>query len=199
MSTPNLTSADFGSNSKFAAIQSQITPTVLGYINRSERLKELISAYQKDGNTAEVIVDSAKSGTATYTVPVVRADGTVAKPGVATFGTDTINTLSRLIETLSHELGHYDVENPGQIIANARAAAVAAVQAAAAAGDEQARRDAANDYGAACHLTEGYARLDTARVIDEVVANGGLNSTDGSWLLGEDKAYKEYKEYKALE
>ena len=39
MSTPNLTSADFGSNSKFAAIQSQITPTVLGYINRSERLK----------------------------------------------------------------------------------------------------------------------------------------------------------------
>jgi hypothetical protein len=48
MSTPNLTSADFGNGTKFAAIQSQITPTVLGYINRSERLKELIRAYQAD-------------------------------------------------------------------------------------------------------------------------------------------------------
>jgi len=31
VSTANLTSADFGSLTKFAAIQSQITPTVLGY------------------------------------------------------------------------------------------------------------------------------------------------------------------------
>lgn len=191
MSAPNLTSADFGSNSKFAAIQSQITPTVLGYINRSERLKELIHAYQGDNKAADVIVDSAKPKEAIYEQPRVRDDGSVVQ-GTATFGTDTINTLSRLIETLSHELGHYDVENPGKVIANARAAA-------AAAGDAQARRDAANDYDAACHLTEGYARLDTARIIDEIVANGGLSSTDGNWPRGEDKAYKEYKEYKALE
>ena len=45
MSTPNLTSADFGSGTKFAAIQSQITPSALDYINRSERPKELIRAY----------------------------------------------------------------------------------------------------------------------------------------------------------
>lgn len=52
---------------------------------------------------------------------------------------------------------------------------------------------AANDYDAACHLTEGYARLATAKVIDEMIANGGLASSDGSWLLGEHSAYKEYK------
>jgi len=170
----------------------------LGYINRSETLKALVRAYEADGNADKVIVDSAKPSAAKYQTPVVLGDGSVSS-GVATFGTDTINTLSRLIETLSHELGHYAVESPGKVIANARAAAVAAVQAAAAAGDAQARRDAATDYGAACHLTEGYARLDTARIIDEIVANGGLSSTDGNWPRGEDKAYKEYKEYKALE
>ena len=192
MSTPNLTSADFGSGTKFAAIQSQITPSALDYINRSERLKELIRAYEGDDNAENVIVDSAKARAATYTVPVIANDGTTER-GTATFGTETINTLHRLIETLSHELGHYAVENPGQIIANARAAAVAAVRTAAATGDSEARRGAANDYDAACHLTEGYARLATAKVIDEIIVNGALASSDGSWLLDEDSAYKEYK------
>ncbi len=48
MSAPNLTSADFGSGTRFAAIQSQIAPTALDQINRSERLKELIRVYQAD-------------------------------------------------------------------------------------------------------------------------------------------------------
>jgi len=145
MSTPTLTSADFGNGTKFAAIQSQITPTVLGYINRSETLKALVRAYQADGAAGKVILDSAKPTAAEYRVPVIANDGTPDELGRATFGTETINTLSRLIVVVSHELGHYEVENPGQIIANARAAATAAVRTAAAAGDAEARRAAAND------------------------------------------------------
>lgn len=177
MNTADLTNADFGG--KFEAIQPYITPTALAYINRAERLKELVRAYQADDNAGMTVVTTAQPDAAWYEVPVVDNDGSV-KQGFITFGPNTINTFPRLIDALSHELGHYVVENPGAVIANARNAAVAAVLGAS---DAEARRQGANDYEAACHLTEGYAVLETARIIDQMVANGGLSNSDGSWML----------------
>ncbi|MBL8398784.1 MAG: hypothetical protein JNL84_11690 [Candidatus Accumulibacter sp.] len=111
MSTADLTNADFGD--KFAAIQPYVTSTALAYINRSERLKELVRTYQADTRTNDVVVNAAKPDAAWYNVPVVHNGET--ERGVLSFGPNTINTLPRLIEVLSHELGHYVVENPGAV------------------------------------------------------------------------------------
>jgi hypothetical protein len=175
--------ADFGR--KFAAIQSYVTPETLALINKSETLKEQFRSYQIDNKTDNVVLDSTgKLNAASYTLPSSPTDTVAARLGQATFGSNTISTPEKFITVVSHELGHHDVEGPNSLIGNARA-------------NTAANKDA-NGYEAACHLTEGYARLATAKVIDEITSQTPANAQE-ALLMGSLKSETGYKEYKSLQ
>lgn len=177
MTTAALTLANF--NDKFFGIQQYVTPAVLDLINKSETLKAQIRSYEGDENVQAVVLDGEKPGAASYTIPVPAQQNQPFKFGFATFGLNRINTPEGFIQVVSHELGHYAVENPGATIANARANTAVTQNVAG--------------YEAACHLTEGYARLATAKVIAEIEAQSGASVT-----LAKLISAGEYVQYKAL-
>lgn len=174
MTTVALTLTDF--DGKFKNIKSYVTNDTLALINKSETMKEQIRSYQADTQTKVVILDTAKPDAASYTAPVPAKGREPAQSGVASFGTNRINTPEGFIQVVSHELGHYAVESPGAAIANARASAIST-------GDRAA-------YEAACYLTEGYAALASAKVIDEIMAN---SATGSGGLLAYSHAHEEYR------
>jgi Ca2+-binding RTX toxin-like protein len=176
MTTAALTLANF--NGKFLGIQQFVTPAVLDLINRSETMKAQIRSYEADTTVGKVVLDASKRDAASYTVPIAGSTSDEGK-GFATFGINRLSTPEDFIRTVSHELGHYAVESPGAVIANARANTAAA-------------RDTAG-YAAACQLTEGYARLATARVIDEIQAQSSMSGTLGSLVN-----MAEYVQYQSL-
>jgi hypothetical protein len=183
MTTSALTLADFGPGTKFFALQTAITPKVLELINKSETMKDQFRSYQIDGKTNPVVLDTAGTPDgASYKLPTSSA--TPQGQGQATFGSNSINTPEKFIKVVSHELGHHDVEGPNSVIGNARANATS-------------NKDA-NGYEAACHLTEGYARLATAKVIDEITSQTPANVQE-ALLMGSLKSDPGYIEYKALQ
>jgi Ca2+-binding RTX toxin-like protein len=175
MTTPALTLTDF--NRKFSSIAQYVTSPVLELINKSETMKAQIRSYQADNNVEAVVLNTEKPDAASYTTP--RIENGKQDLGFATFGVNRLSTPEDFIRSLSHELGHYAVENPGAVIANARANTAAALDVAG--------------YAAACQLTEGYARLATARVIDEIRAQSSMSGTLGSLVN-----MAEYVQYQSL-
>lgn len=165
MSTPALTQSDFGG--KFAAIQSYITPAALNLINRSESLKEAIRTYQNDNDVRKVDLDTSdKPASATYRPPVPQ------RKGYATFGANTLSDGVKAVQVLSHELGHYAVEGFGGAVSNARNSAY----------DE---RDF-EGLEKSCNLSEGYARLASAKVAEEILSSG-LTGVDAAKISRESK------------
>lgn len=156
MTTSDITLDEISSSKKFQAIQNYFTADALDLINRSETMKSMVRAYEQSTVTIKAELWTGSNGNAAaaqYRVPakvIIEDDD----KGQLSLGTDRISTATGLVDVLSHKLGHFVVENPGAIISNARANAWEAKDAAA--------------YADACHLTEGYARLATAKVVAEI-------------------------------
>ena len=171
MTTSQLTLNDF--NGKFFSIKAAVTVEVLDLINKSETMKAQIRAYQVDLNTKDVFLDIGQPDAGSYTTP---KDG---NKGFLAFGANTISTAADFIRFVSHELGHYSVEGPGGAVTSARASAAGSQNVEA--------------YEAACHLTEGYARLATAQVVAEIASSSTPSST-----LFKLTHLPEYEQYRSL-
>lgn len=182
MTTAALTLADFGG--KFSAIQGFVTAEILTLINNSETMKGQIRAYEANTDVLAVVL-GAKPGAASFTSPATNREG------FATFGANTLSSTEKFLYVVSHELGHVGVEGPGSIVGNAR-------QNAWEKRSENAT-EAVSQYDAACHLTEGYARLATAKVFDEIITN---TNADDNFLIaatiGKMTSKPEYQQYKDL-
>lgn len=159
---------------KLIGLKSYVTTEILDWINKSDSLKEQILNYLGNEKTGDVVISKDNPSAASYVVP----QGGSA--GFATFGVDRLKSSTDFISAISHEFGHAGVENPDEVLGKARSAALTS-------GDVTA-------YEAACNLTEGYARLATARVVDEILQK--LPAGEAAFRLA--YGHPEYTQYKNL-
>jgi hypothetical protein len=139
-------------NNKFSAFK--ISVDALNLINKSETLKSDIRAYAANNHVVVGEISSTK-GLGQYNTYVAASELTGKKSGYLEIAADRFNTPESTVDVLAHELGHFRVEEPGAVIATARANAWTAQDKLA--------------YENACNLTEGYARLNEVRVGNELV------------------------------
>jgi RTX calcium-binding nonapeptide repeat (4 copies) len=181
MTTSALTLSDF--SVKFSAIRAFVTPEILSVINNSETMKGMIRTYEANPRTQDVLIDLSPDGiaAATYSSPGRNRAG-IEVNGVATFGIYRINTTQDFLYAVSHELGHAGVEGPGLVVTNSRNKAYI-------------ERDV-DAYESACHMSEGYARLATVKVYEEIIANTSIgNDPQIASLIGRLATTDIYKQY----
>ena len=154
MITENLLLSDF--DLKFDKLKPYLTSDALSLVNGSEVMKAQIRMYMADEFTSGVEVDLVAVQSARYELPIKIGDQGEYRKGFAIFGSSRISSPVDFIRVLSHELGHYQVEGFSAALGIARENAISANDVSA--------------YAAACNLTEGYARLASAKVIEEILA-----------------------------
>ncbi|MBS0339871.1 MAG: hypothetical protein JSS56_05060 [Proteobacteria bacterium] len=153
------------SGNKFS--EFNISVDALNLINKSETLKAEIRAYASSENTARGNTN-INPGVAQY-----QPAGS-NKEGVLQIAADKLSSAESTFNVLAHELGHFSVEEPGAIISNARANAVANVDIVA--------------YQNACNLTEGYAKY------NEVIARNELLAANREQALAEGRPLSKYEQ-----
>ena len=154
-------------DSKNKISELPITQAALNLINKSETLKANIRAYAVSINTdGAQLVENSNAGS--YQIPFR------GELGLMKIGSNRFDTPEGTFNILSHELGHFKIEEPGAAIANARGNAQAA-------GDRVA-------YEAACNLTEGYAKYNEFQSrLEALETNRATAAAQGRQLTTEEQ------------